>query len=58
MFPPRDQGAIDNPVIFGGAGLGQLIQSVDERFLAQLGLVTECFELLAKFLEIHRDAIP
>jgi hypothetical protein len=58
MFPTRDQGAIDNPVIFSGAGLGQLIQSVDELFLAQLGLAPECFELLSKFFEIHREAIP
>ena len=58
MFPTRDQGTIDNPVIFSGAGLGQLIQRVNELLLAQVGLVTEGFELLSKFFEIHRAAIP
>jgi hypothetical protein len=35
-----------------------LVQRVNERFLAQLGLVTAGFELFAKVFEIHREAIP
>jgi hypothetical protein len=58
MFPTRNQRTINHPVIFSGAGQRQLIQGVDERLLAQLGLLMAAFELLAKLFEIHRDVIP
>jgi hypothetical protein len=58
MFPTRNQWTINHPVIFNGAGQRQLIQGVNERFLAQLGLLTAAFELLTKLFEIHRDVLP
>ncbi|MCB0099145.1 MAG: hypothetical protein KDE46_25610, partial [Caldilineaceae bacterium] len=57
VFPTRHQRSIDHPVIVDGAGLCQFIQRMDKRCLAQVSPVTECFELFAKFFEIHLIAV-